>query len=559
MKLFCFRNNKHLGDRLGQTLVIILALSFLNSILFSEETPTRLKKQILIEDTRQLVEILENSHPDPYLKGGGKIAFHRRFQETLLQIPDDGLTLKEFFCHLLPLVASVGDGHTFLQRPWTTRSDSGVPFVFNIVEKSLYVEKVFEPGHQPFIGARLQAINDITFDNLLDKLKTLIGWDNEYQLLTYLCLFLNDQSLLDILIPGLTPDLPLKVEFIFPSGQKKTLGVLIKEKTTSSPVEAPSRITLPSTEKIDFAYDFLDPDRKTCLLRIDGMFSYRENFEFFRAMGASWVPFQAASVYKKFYQQNPPDDLDKLIAAIPSATETFRNLVVEMKKAGTEKLLIDLRKNSGGNSLMADILAYFIFDQEQIDKAIESYSIRKYSDLYFANYPNDSLEKINEGRKITLTRTDYGFANDPYFKNRLVPEADRQADLEKQLQMVPTFYSEYKSGLFRNHYRPLEIIIISSAQTYSSAFTLMAMFYKLGAKIVGVPSSQSGNCFGDVLMFQLKNTGIRGYVSHKLFVGFPDHPGLGQVLKPHRELTYEDLLRCHFDPNASILLALGKL
>lgn len=89
--------------------------------------------------------------------------------------------------------------------------------------------------------------------------------------------------------------------------------------------------------------------------------------------------------------------------------------------------------------------------------------------------------------------------------------------------------------------------------------TLMSMFHKLGAKIVGVPSGQSGNCFGDTLMFRLKNSGLRGYVSHKLFIHSPDEPGLGGLLRPDRELTYEDLVRCQFDPNASVLLALGRL
>lgn len=48
----------------------------------------------------------------------GKIAFHRRLQDALLQVPEDGLPLKDFYRLLLPLVASVGDGHTFLLPPF---------------------------------------------------------------------------------------------------------------------------------------------------------------------------------------------------------------------------------------------------------------------------------------------------------------------------------------------------------------------------------------------------------------------------------------------------------
>jgi len=540
-------------------LLIALTLLIASSATSAQEKWSNIRQELLIEDTRQLVEILENSHPDPYLKGGGKIAFHRRFQEVLLQIPEEGLTLKEYYRLLLPLVGSVGDGHTFLLPPWPTQGDSGLPFTFNIVDKNLYAEKVFEPGHKFLLGAKLKSINNISFGDLLERFKPLIGWDTEYQLLTLFRRFLNDLSLLGILFPEWNQERPLKIEFLLPTGETKSLLVSVKGKIPSQPIEAPSKVILPSTEKIDFAYSFLDPEKETCLLRIDGMFGYRENFELFRAMGANWVPLQASRVYEKFHQKKAPDNLDQLIAAIPSATETFRQMVEEMKKTDTKKLLVDLRKNGGGNFLMAYILAYFLFDQEEIKRASDSFSIKKYSDLYFANYPNDSLEKVNEGRKIALTRTDYGFADDPYFKNKLVSAADKEAEWEKQLKMIPTFYSEYKSGLYKKYYRPDEIVIISSPWTYSSAHTLMLMFYRMGAKIIGVPSGQAGNCFGDILMFQLKNTGIRGYVSHKLFISFPEDPSLGHILKPHRELTYDDLRRCQFDPNASILLALGEL
>lgn len=93
---------------------LILALFLVSLFLQAQEKASRIKKELLMEDLRQLTEILEKGHPDPYLRGGGKIAFHRRFQEALLTIPEEGMTVKEFFVHLLPFVASLKDGHTFL-------------------------------------------------------------------------------------------------------------------------------------------------------------------------------------------------------------------------------------------------------------------------------------------------------------------------------------------------------------------------------------------------------------------------------------------------------------
>ena len=66
----------------------------------------------LIEDARQLLAILEDNHPDPYLHEGGKVAFRLRFLEMLASIPEEGMTAEGSSRLLVPFVASVGDGHT---------------------------------------------------------------------------------------------------------------------------------------------------------------------------------------------------------------------------------------------------------------------------------------------------------------------------------------------------------------------------------------------------------------------------------------------------------------
>ena len=64
----------------------------------SEVTPKTkpgvFSQEQLIEDAQQLAAIIENTHPDPYIRGGGKIAFHRRLQRLLEAIPKEGM-LKE--------------------------------------------------------------------------------------------------------------------------------------------------------------------------------------------------------------------------------------------------------------------------------------------------------------------------------------------------------------------------------------------------------------------------------------------------------------------------------
>ena len=40
--------------------------------------PGYFSRDALIEDARQLAHVIESTHPDPYIHGSGKIAFHRR-------------------------------------------------------------------------------------------------------------------------------------------------------------------------------------------------------------------------------------------------------------------------------------------------------------------------------------------------------------------------------------------------------------------------------------------------------------------------------------------------
>jgi hypothetical protein len=102
----------------------------------------------LVEDVRQLADIIESCHPDPYSGGGGRIAFHRRLHEVLCAIPEEGMTRDEFIKLLRPFVAGVADQHMEVYTAYDVdmSAPGGVPFVFDVVEQSLYVIAAFLPS-----------------------------------------------------------------------------------------------------------------------------------------------------------------------------------------------------------------------------------------------------------------------------------------------------------------------------------------------------------------------------------------------------------------------------
>jgi hypothetical protein len=506
----------------------------------------------LIEDARQLADILESVHPDPYIRGGGKIAFHRRLHRLLNAIPEEGMTRDEFVRLLSPFVAAVGDGHTEIWYGYRVndRVPRGVPLGFGIVEQSLYVAGVPDKEDSDLLGALLVSVEGVPVAELCERQEQLRGTENKYHALQLLVrLSLWYRPFMEDLLPEWQDSSCVRVELQLPSGEIEEIAFDLPQRMTH--LHTPeSQITLPSELASGFRYDFLDAEGKTAYLRVDHMLHYREAYEIWALAGSR-------------------PSTEETRAHIPSATETFRDLVVEMKEAGTEALIVDLRDNEGGHSLMSDILLYFLYGKEDF-VAVKTYTpaagggeIRRYSHLYFENCANESIEDYNEGRAVPLIEGDYNFDDDftdaEEKVRTLFQESEIPAFLDRWINRSPTFYTEFQSGAYGGYYRPERIMVLVNPGTYSSGFTMARHLYLAGATLVGTPSAQASNCFGECIQWRLEHTSIGGVVSVSYFNQFPNDPEVGRVLPVHYPLTYEKLASYDFDPNAEYLYALELL
>ncbi len=296
------------------------------------------------------------------------------------------------------------------------------------------------------------------------------------------------------------------------------------------------------------------------------MMTYREAFEWFRHIGnwSDWRDKACRETYSRFHTSPPPADIDDVIAGIPSATGVFRDLFLEMKVRGTETLIVDLRNNGGGNSIIVNFLTYFIQGREGIVRGYsDHYQIRRYSSLYFENRTKITLETINEDREISLQAGEYSFISERAYLAELEsspPVSPENLEwVKNNIGQGTTFAEELQEGRFEAYYRPTNIVVLTSAETYSAGFDLAVKLYRMGAVIVGTPSAQSGNCFIDAITTELKNSKIGVALSSKVQVLFPEDESGGRELIPHHLLTYEKLVELNFDTNAELLLALEIL
>jgi len=518
-------------------LMLLTGLSVMGSSSWAQDDRI-FTQQELMHDARQLASILEQSHPDPYIIGGGKIAFQRRLQRLLEDIPSAGMSAEEFYPLLLPFVAALRDGHTALLTPQIGGPPKpGLPLDFKIIDESLAVARAVHKDNTNLRGALLLGVEGVPLPELVQRQNNLRGIENVYGTLALLTRSLGTGRGLQNLFPERTDDAKIRVTLRLAGGDIRDF------------------LLLPDMSRSDVAWNFLDKNGKTALLKVDDMSGYREACEDWIASGMSEGVDMARAAYQKFHGQAAPEQVEDILAGIPSATDVFKDLVAAMKRAGTTHLIVDLRENTGGNDLMVRMLLYFLFGKESMVSYDKGFQISRYSELYFQVYANASMEEINRNRTLPLQIGDYDFSAERAGSEAINPAALLN-EADENLKVTPTFYKVFSQELYENFYRPPHLVVLSSAWTYSSGFTMLAALEGLGATVVGTPSAHAGNNFGDSLLFQLTNTQLRGAVSFKRNVTFPDDPEKGRCLTPDIMLTHEKWASLNFDPNAEVLLAI---
>ena len=511
--------------------------------------PTRpgyYSQQALIADARQLAAIIEDTHPDPYIRGGGKVAFHIRLDKLLHAIPEEGLDRDGFIKLLRPFLAAIGDSHTEIWSDYevSDATPGGIPVRFGIVEQTLYVAGVLAQEHEYLTGSILTAVEGVPMAELVERQRRLVPLENDYHVLEELSShtlwygpYLRDA------LPEWQDARQISATFQLPSGESEevTFTLPVRAARTYWPATAVNLLPAPAH---GFAYMMLvspETGEEIAYLRVDHMGSFREASE---AMG-------------------------EVGARLPSATETFRALVIDMAAAGTESLIIDLRANGGGSSLMGDILIYMLYGKEaltsiQVATLQAGGQVNRYSAQCFTppNNVGTTLEKLNRGRPVAVELGGYDFSS--FFYGEPEEFESYLAGMEEPpflgwFKATPTFWSEYQSEDYSGYYLPENVLVLVSPWTFSSGFTMARDLHRAGATLVGTPSAQASNSFGNGLLWHLDNTGLEGQVTRSYFVIVPEDSGLGQVLPVDYPLTYETLASYDFDPNATFLYAVELL
>jgi hypothetical protein len=408
-------------------------------------TEKHYSKQQLAEDVKYLVTTVANVHPDMYHSISK--ASYLRIADSVLNCLHDGMTAKEAWPVMARLIGVLNEGHSVFNypEPLVGELKAGGNLLFPVLIRGfdgtaliVRLDASAEDKLKP--GDAIISINGITTEKLMDKLGGYAGGLPQYKaldicrnLIVYLHLY------------GINGPWHIRYQR---NNQVDTAVVNpVSWADFRSNIAARTK-DLPKTKPVaDRQFDFLNKDKAYLALN---------------------TLTTEPNVFKRF--------LDSCFISIKN------------KQAKT--LIIDLRKNGGGNSALAEMLLGYITDKPfRMTGGVKWKVSQEYKDQF-----NEKLK----GQGPQKMAYYFNAVNGTIISN----SGDKPAR--------PVF----NDLLFRG-----KVLVLIGPHTFSSANMLANTIqdYKL-ATLIGEPSGEAANDYGELIFLKLPNTGFTFTTSTKQFI-----------------------------------------
>jgi hypothetical protein len=439
-----------IGTLIGSSLTLL----FIPKQIQEKEIPPELLK----EDVEFLFRSIEEMHPNPYLYTNKSEIY--KIKEIIKTKTDHPMTRIEFYKLIAPLVAKLKDGHTEVYPPFYQFTSEGTLPVEKPEEK-LFPLKVEIFGTRAFVaeeykkiekGSELLEINGVNLSELIEELKKYKGSEREA-----LILELVELDFSELLHVELGSCEKFEIKLQLPSGEVKKY---ILEGTLSK-----GEMRLPSNP-----YTFKIINNNTALLTLD-----------------TFMPIPNQDTCRVF----------------------LKGAFTEIKEKSIGNLIIDIRKNFGGDSRNRNMLLEYLTDRP---------------------YKNSkgSYQKVSEP---------------------LIQVCKELGVYEKYLKgYKPGDMIFYEPSLVKPEPTPLKfngnVYVLTSRETASSAmgFADIIKYNKIG-KIVGEETGDTVISFSNSLLFELPNSRLVARSSTQYSIGLSaEKHGKGVIPDYKVEFQPEDLI-----------------
>lgn len=529
---------------------LLLAILFFSLGLSCE---AQLPNDSIIADFRSFIKHLENTHPDPYTNYGGKALFHRSAFTVLQNLKQKNVTDAEELCwHIRTFLAPLQDGHTFVNYP-TRQNNSHLlaPISFRTIDEGVLVRKL-PTEYKNILGSRLVGIKGIPVDTLYKEITKLYPAENEIGKILNLCLYAHSHTVLSKLIPTLRND-SITYQLKTPDNNNITIQLPFMQerewKMWRNEGREKSNNKIP-TGNLSFA--FIGKGKQTMYFRSTTIMA-RDNIEISKEWGMDYYT-DLKFCYEQIFHRPIPSDTLQAISELPSFSEVFEKMLLQMKKHHSTNLIIDLRGNGGGWTPIIRPTLYQLWGDEYLKKNMEDKLYRVISPLYIKKN-RTTLSEFNTRNKTNYSFGDYVFSESKD-KPQNITESYRNKFIKNSISCIKDKLIEQKGEPI---YTPKHIYVLTDANTFSAAFHYAFYLWKMGAVIVGNSSSQAPNTYMETTPFVLPYTKLNGSISNSLQLYLPiNHPRAKQ-LSPEWVLTYDDYKKYGFDEQAEVLYLLDKI
>ncbi|PLX20081.1 MAG: hypothetical protein C0599_09740 [Salinivirgaceae bacterium] len=412
--------------------IIFLVIFLISHCSYSQTDYQKFSKSELLEDFHELYKSAIQIHPK--LASKEFLNEFTRLYELQKDRIEDSLNLNEFYLIAAPLLASLNDAHTNVIIPNKPRiqymlHNNGLSFPFDISIRSDSIFLKYYFGNEIFNyneSESVQSINGIANSELLKQMRSLTGAKKRS-------------------IQNRT------IERYFRSYLWMIWGF---EDDYDLVFQDDSKLNISGVDNDTFLQNRIPKDLANYSLKVDSL----QKIAFLKIKSfahlESFVPF-----------------VDSAFLAI--------------QKTNCNKLVIDVRENMGGRSIVVDSLMNFLTQQTyaqyksiklRVSEPLKAYYAKRPYKLKSINYPNDTIIAVS-GKEIQ-----------PHYKS-----------------------SKFKGGLY----------VWVSARTFSAASTFAGLIKHLGiGKIVGEETGGTIGYYGDFWFQKLPNTQMTYYISPKEFVQF---------------------------------------
>lgn len=405
-------------------------------------------------EVMNLLAFIKAFHPLPLVD---EVAFARfeKYAESLCDKLDERMERPAFQVELNRWLALLQDAHTFVMLDDT----SLYPFTLRYYEGSFYFRSL--PDSVPdCTGKELIAINGRSVDSLIQELMVYVPSENQVKACITGSFFMNHKAFLNAL--GIDTDRDIR--FMFADGDEVRLPSSLDKGAAGS--HQVKQVLHPVTARRNKPFHY-QITGDTCYFQFNAMI---DRFSYWQGC--------------RLMQVSP----DKAVADnLPLFADFLDEMACAMAVHNVNRLVIDMRYNGGGNSVLGDVLLEFLGVSLQDIRPFRSYI--RVSDFLQTYYPALFIRDKYESMRGKLVE-----------QNQVMN--DLAADMPKP------------SSRFHG-----EVTFIQGQNTFSSANYLLTLVKDNALfPIIGTPTSQSPTCFGDVLCVELPYTQTKGYISHSYFV-----------------------------------------